>query len=107
MKDSGIMTEALWTSSAANFASRAQTGFKHMDAIIGGCTTLLAMLILGLVPARVSAAVDVPETVLKAQEERIESIERAKQATISIFGAQDAGAGGSGVIVSADGFALS
>ena len=52
-----------------------------------------------------SAVVVVPEAVLAAQQERVEAINRATPATIAIFDGAGKG-GGSGVIVSPDGMAL-
>jgi S1-C subfamily serine protease len=47
----------------------------------------------------------IDQSVLKAEANRIEVMRRASEATISIFGL-DGGGGGSGVIISPDGFAL-
>ncbi len=52
------------------------------------------------------AAQDVPPQVLQAEQQRIEVIHRARQATIAIFGRGGRG-GGSGVIITPDGYALS
>lgn len=48
----------------------------------------------------------VPAEVLKAQKQRIEAIAKASESTISVFAAGKAGGGGSGVVISPDGFAL-
>ncbi len=47
----------------------------------------------------------VPDEVLAAQQQRIDVMRKASEATISIFGL-DGGGGGSGVIITADGYAL-
>ena len=49
---------------------------------------------------------DVPEAVLRAETQRTEAIARAVRATISVFG-QRGQDGGSGVVISPDGYALS
>ncbi|MFN9916989.1 MAG: hypothetical protein ACK53L_30650, partial [Pirellulaceae bacterium] len=46
-----------------------------------------------------------PAMVIEAQQRRIAAIERATESTIGIFG-MDGQGGGSGVIISADGYAL-
>jgi S1-C subfamily serine protease len=46
-----------------------------------------------------------PASVIKAQADRIEIIERISQPTLAIFGADSAG-GGSGVVITPDGYAL-
>ena len=48
----------------------------------------------------------IPEQVLEAQQERIDAIARASECTVAVFSAGKAGGGGSGVVISADGFAL-
>jgi S1-C subfamily serine protease len=52
-----------------------------------------------------SAEVRPDAAVLKAEAERVAAIKRASAATVAIFDAAGAG-GGSGVIISHDGFAL-
>ena len=70
-------------------------------------TSLLCACALGHgIVGGVSAELVVPREVLDAQQQRIEAIERACQATISVFGPASAG-GGSGVVITADGYALS
>ncbi len=52
-----------------------------------------------------SAGAEVPSSVLEAEAQRIAAIERASEATIAIFDGTGQG-GGSGVLISADGYAL-
>jgi S1-C subfamily serine protease len=75
-----------------------------MSALAVACPTLLALsLIGGTVPA---LALDVPPDVLAAERQRIETIESISRSTISVFGVGDAGGGGSAVVITPDGFAL-
>jgi S1-C subfamily serine protease len=67
---------------------------------IAACAALAAML-----PCR-SATADVPEQVLRAEQDRVAAITKARAATIAIL-AHDGQNGGSGVIISPDGYALS
>ena len=71
---------------------------NRLAIILYCCTVLFAS---GVVRAEVRPA----EAVLQAEQRRIEAIERASTATVAIFDAAGQG-GGSGVIVSPDGFAL-
>ncbi|MCP4192107.1 MAG: PDZ domain-containing protein [Planctomycetaceae bacterium] len=48
----------------------------------------------------------IPEQVVAAQQRRIDAIKRASESTISVFSAGKAGGGGSGVVITSDGFAL-
>ncbi|MCA9081656.1 MAG: trypsin-like peptidase domain-containing protein, partial [Planctomycetaceae bacterium] len=65
-----------------------------------------ALLLTGLVPVLATAQeVQVPAPVLEAQQRRIEVIQRAAPAVVAIFAAGGKG-GGSGVIISPDGFAV-
>lgn len=69
-----------------------------------------ACLSLGSLPLAALAdtaagATAVPEEILQAQRERVEAIERAVPAAVSIFVPGGAG-GGSGVLISPDGYAL-
>ena len=56
-------------------------------------------------PCHSADAVTIPQSVRDAQTQRIEIMQAASAATVAIFG-PDGGGGGSGVIVSSDGFAL-
>ena len=58
-----------------------------------------------LAAACAAEPVEIDAAVLSAQRQRIEVMQRAATSTISIFGL-DGGGGGSGVIISADGYAL-
>jgi serine protease Do len=60
---------------------------------------------LPLLSGRVARA-DVDESVLKAEAERVAVVAKARQAAVAIFAAGGQG-GGSGVVISADGYALS
>ena len=50
--------------------------------------------------------ISVNDSELEAQQERIDAIARASECTVAVFSAGKAGGGGSGVVISADGFAL-
>ena len=56
-------------------------------------------------PIRSSEPIAVDPVVVAAEQERVEVMREAASATISIFGL-DGGGGGSGVIISPDGYAL-
>ncbi|HJT30963.1 MAG TPA: trypsin-like peptidase domain-containing protein [Pirellulales bacterium] len=64
---------------------------------------VLGLLALGLIGGRVQAAVD--DAVLAAQAERVDVIAKAQEATLAIFIGGGQG-GGSGVVISPDGYAL-
>jgi S1-C subfamily serine protease len=49
---------------------------------------------------------DVPAAVLKAEQARIEVIKKARATVVAVFGPSGASGGGSGVVISPDGFAL-
>ena len=67
-------------------------------------TSLLrGILVLVLAAANVRAAVD--PSVLQAEADRVELIERTKQSVVAVFGVEGEG-GGSGVVISPDGLAL-
>jgi S1-C subfamily serine protease len=63
-----------------------------------------ALLILSIFAN--SARADVDESVLRAEADRMAVIDRAQQAAVAIFAADGQG-GGSGVVISPDGYALS
>ncbi len=65
----------------------------------------LAMVSLGFWPILCASANEPNDVVVSAQQTRQESMARAAQATIAVFGL-DGGGGGSGVIVTDDGYAL-
>lgn len=70
----------------------------------GSLTALLALTaLLLLTPA--ARAVDVPQSVLEAEQARIAAVAKAKKAAISVF-SPGGGGGGSGVVVTPDGYAL-
>jgi serine protease Do len=68
---------------------------------------LLALLLWSLGPGHwsFSSAADPPPAVLAAQQQRVDTIQRAVQTGICIFAKEGAG-GGSGVVISPDGYAL-
>lgn len=67
---------------------------------------LALLLVVGwLSSAQVARAIDVPQAVLDAQKQRIAAVARAKECSISVF-AKGAGGGGSGVLITPDGYAL-
>lgn len=63
----------------------------------------LALLTLCL---PLAALADTPQAVLKAQRERVEVVKKVRPTVVAIFGAGGRG-GGSGVLISPDGYALS
>jgi S1-C subfamily serine protease len=73
---------------------------RHL--IRAGIVLLAAAQALALAPAR---AADVDPAVLKAEAERVAVMERAKDSVLAIFAA-NGGGGGSGVVITRDGFAL-
>jgi S1-C subfamily serine protease len=70
-------------------------------------TTWVACLALSAAaaPPRAAAEVQPDAAVLKSQAQRVAAIEQASRATVCVFDASGAG-GGSGVLISRDGFAL-
>ena len=65
----------------------------------------LSILLLGLPSVAIGAPTVTPPEVLAIEQARVEVIERASAATVAIFESSGQG-GGSGVIISPDGFAL-
>ena len=68
----------------------------------------LAAIVVALLSLSNSAATfadDIPELLKKAQQDRVEAIARASATTVGVFGPGSRG-GGSGVVISADGYAL-
>ncbi len=65
---------------------------------------ILAML-LTIAPCTRALAIDVPESVLAAEQQRIAAIAKASACTISVF-SPGGGGGGSGVLISPDGYAV-
>ncbi|MFY8221433.1 MAG: S1C family serine protease, partial [Pirellulales bacterium] len=63
-----------------------------------------AIAVIAALSSAAGGAADVPEPVLAAQRERVDAIARGARAAVAIF-AGEAG-GGSGVLISPDGFAL-
>jgi S1-C subfamily serine protease len=67
---------------------------------------LRGVAVCGLMSAvNLASAAEVPEAVLKAQQQRVDAIANAKRAAISIF-ARGGRGGGSGVVITPDGYAL-
>ena len=64
----------------------------------------LALLLLTC-PASSLLAADPPAPVIRAQQERVETIQRAMKTAVCVFAKEGSG-GGSGVVISADGYAL-
>lgn len=68
---------------------------------------LVALCLAAVAAPRGTAAEEVPhQRVLQAEQRRIETIDRARKATVSIFAPGGKG-GGSGVVITPDGYALS
>ncbi|MCH8923124.1 MAG: trypsin-like peptidase domain-containing protein, partial [Planctomycetes bacterium] len=65
-----------------------------------------AILLLAAIPIRAADGADVPAAVLKAEQDRIAVIKKARATVLAVFGADGASGGGSGVVISPDGFAL-
>jgi serine protease Do len=68
--------------------------------------TMWLVAAAGLLLAGNAWAIDVPAPVLEAQQQRIDAIARAMKTAISVFANAGQG-GGSGVVITPDGFALS
>jgi serine protease Do len=75
---------------------------KHFQLRFG----LLAVCAAFLCPTVMQAGVDVDEEVLRGEAERVAVLAKACQAAVAIF-TDDGKDGGSGVVISADGYALS
>ena len=71
-------------------------------AKFGGFAGAVLVLVAGSV---VLQAQQVPEAVLKAEAERVAVVEKVKPSVVAVFGSGGKG-GGSGVLISDDGFAL-
>src|SRR5436190_10211770 len=67
------------------------------------CVLVAAMVALPGLTARAELQPD--KAVLQSQRERAQAVERASAATVAVFDSKGQG-GGSGVLISADGFAL-
>jgi len=65
----------------------------------------LAWGLLGSLIVATSSAQDVADVVLKAEQQRIEAVGRAVKSAVAVFSA-DGNGGGSGVVISPDGYAL-
>ena len=71
----------------------------HSIAHVLACTCLLAMA------TKSSLAIDPPAAVLQAEQARIQTIDRAMRTAVCVFAKEGSG-GGSGVVISPDGYAL-
>lgn len=81
--------------------------YRMARQIVAACGLGLILLAMSatVVPAVADDTVAVPPEVIEAQSQRIEVMRRCAAATVSVFGL-DGGGGGSGVLISADGYAL-
>ncbi len=52
------------------------------------------------------SGIEVPEAVVQAERARIDAIAKATKSAVAVFGVGDAGGGGSAVVITADGYAL-
>ncbi len=69
------------------------------------CWPITMSLVMAAATLSPGFAADPPARVLEAQQERVRTIENISKPTLAIFGADSAG-GGSGVVISPDGYAL-
>lgn len=67
---------------------------------------IFAIAVLFCTSTDVICAREVNEAVLEMQRERIEVIRRISERTVAVFGLDDAAGGGSAVVISSDGYAL-
>lgn len=65
---------------------------------------VMAMLLFAV--GGVCQAVEVPTLVLEAERERVEVVRKISVSTVAVFGTDDSAGGGSAVVISPDGFAL-
>jgi serine protease Do len=79
---------------------------KKRTGAIGASRTIAVPIFVAMLTALPADAIDVPQPVLDAQQQRIDAIQRAIPSAISIF-ANDGQGGGSGVVITPDGYALS
>ena len=80
-------------------------GFISNAVLIGRHWSFLLVWSLGLGSWSFAAGAEPPPAVLEAQQQRVETIQRATKTAVCIFAKEGTG-GGSGVVVSADGYAL-
>jgi serine protease Do len=71
----------------------------------GGCNALRFCTLLVLVLTASVSAADVPQPVLDAEKARIASIQKAVKTAVAVF-VSEGSSGGSGVVISPDGYAL-
>ncbi len=67
---------------------------------------ILSTALLVFLQATLAADLAVDTTVLEAEQERVDAIAKASRAAVSVFAAGKAAGGGSGVVISPDGYAL-
>ncbi len=79
---------------------------KNGTGVIAAFGRAIVPVVLGLLTAMPAGAIDVPQPVLDAQQQRIEVIQQAMQSAVSIFANEGQG-GGSGVVITPCGYALS
>ncbi len=59
---------------------------------------------LAAATARLPASPNLPAQLLEAEAARVAAIEKASRATLAVFAAEKSGGGGSGVVITRDGF---